>query len=303
VRFHLVLALHKEAPVALLDWLFGSKFKEFLTAGPSLNDHPPAPAWDRVQAGNTTAFKSGWFTDARRVDAHPGRMGGSIVPQAAVVHTTDMTPKSFDDLVKAWATTGGAPNRYSAANFLLGRDPGQGLVQMVPITRNSNHAGGPTKNGLALHGWWVTKEGRFIHPNTIAVGIEVHSNGLLAWKPGSKGVAQFIEDKKVKAEYSGDDLYVDDLNRPWHRVTEYQLETLEHLLVSLKPSLKPLAEGVDHKADAAYVKDHTRWDMSYAYATSRSLVGHASLDPINKTDPGPQLMHFINEFAHKDGWV
>lgn len=48
------------------------------------------------------------------------------------------------------------------------------MVQFAPITRNANHAGGKT------HGWWYTRaggRGRLIHPNTVAVGIELDNAG------------------------------------------------------------------------------------------------------------------------------
>lgn len=292
--------------MALFDWLFGTRnIFEFATAGPAEDEHPFTTVTDRVTAANTGTFRGGVYEGARWVPAHRGRIGGSIVPQAVVVHTTDMVPKSFDALVNAWNTRGGAPNMYSAAHFVLGPTAKQGLVQMVPITRNANHAGGETKNGFTYHGWWVTKDGRFIHPNTISVGIEVHNAGLLTWKPGSLQTAQFIENKKVVAEFSRaeGEVYVDSLGRPWEAVTEYALVQLATLLSALRSSLKPLEPGVTHKGDAAYIKDRSRWDTSYAYAQAHGLVGHVSLDPINKTDPGPQLMAFINNFAQNEGWV
>lgn len=236
----------------------------------------------------------GEYGGATQIPAYAQRVGGSIAPRAAVIHTTDMMPRSWEALLRAWGQTigGGA-----CANFLLGRDPSQGLVQMVSILRNANHAGGNP------HGWWVDehREGIRVHPNTIAVGIEVHSAGRLEWL--SKDRAVFQEDHKTLGEFSvaTGEVHVDELGRPWHKLTEYQLETLEALLVALKPVLGDIGT-LQPQANAAYVKDRSKWDTSYAVPAASSLVGHVSLDVINRSDPGPQGMAFINEFARKDGW-
>lgn len=298
---HLVLALFKETNVGLFDWVFGvgTPVAEFLTQGPAADEHPWTDVGERYTAAHTDTFTSGWYDRAVFTPAHTGRVGGLIVPETVVVHTTDMPPNDFAGLVKAWSTSAGLG---AAAHFILGRDPDQGLVQMIPITSNANHAGGPTKNGTAIHGWWVTPDGHFVHPNIVAVGIEVHAAGMLYWKKGSTDVAEYVEDRKVRAEFSRSkgDVYVDSLNRPWHAITAYQLDSLGQLLRDLCPSLK--ASTLVPKADAAFIKDRTRWDTSYAVPAANTLVGHVSLDPINKTDPGPQLMTFINDFARKEEW-
>jgi N-acetylmuramoyl-L-alanine amidase-like protein len=236
----------------------------------------------------------GEYSGAAQLPAHARRVGGPITPRAVVVHTTDMLPNAWGALLRAWNQTigGGA-----CAHFLIGRDPKQGLTQMVSVLRNANHAGGNP------HGWWVEehREGIHVHPNTIAVGIEVHAAGRLEWL--TKDRAVFQEDHKTLGEFSvsAGEVHVDDLGRPWHKLTEYQLETLEAVLLALKPVLHDIGT-LQPLANAAYVKNRSKWDTSYAVATASSLVGHVTLDTINRSDPGSQGMTFINQFAQKDGW-
>lgn len=304
MRVRLVLEMREEEAVefpfaAIAKW-FGllKQVGELGTQGPADDEqlvHTGASNW----AGHTAAFSSGWYDGVKVVQANAGRVGVPIVPEAVVVHTTDMLPDAFNALLKAWSTSAGSG---AAAHFILGRTPEQGLVQMIPITRNGNHAGGPTKSGKVLHGWFVTKTGALIHPNLLSVGIEVHNAGALQWKPGSDyRIAQYVDNKRVLAEFVDGDTFVDNFGRPWHAATKYQLETLEQLLIDLHPVLK--VSSVEPRADAAFIQDRSRWDTSYAVPTANTLVGHVSLDPINKTDPGPQLMTFINALAQKEHWT
>lgn len=85
-----------------------------------------------------------------------------------------MVPGTYAALVRAWQTKPGAGN---AAHFLIGRHDIDGVTQFAPITRNANHAGGKT------HGWW-SSGARLVHPNTIAVGIELDNAGRLARAAG-----------------------------------------------------------------------------------------------------------------------
>lgn len=237
----------------------------------------------------------GEYTGARHVAAGPRRMGGPITPRAVVVHTTDMLPRSFDALIRAWQ--GGAG---PCAHFIIGRTPEQGLVQMVPILRNGYHAGA---GAGATHGWWVDehREGLRVHPNDLAVGIELHSAGRLSWL--TKDRATYSEDHKVLGEFSvaAGEVHVDDLGRPWHKILDYQLDTLRDLLTALKPNLADIG-NLHPAANAAYVKNRSKWDTSYAVAVSRTLVGHVTLDTVNREDPGPQGMAFLNTFAEGNNW-
>lgn len=236
----------------------------------------------------------GEYSGATQIPANARRVGGPITPRAVVVHTTDMLPNAWPALLKAWSQTIGGG---SCAHFLIGRTPEQGVVQMVPIVHNANHAGGKP------HGWWMNehREGIHVHPNTISVGIELHGAGRLEWLTRDRAV--FQEAHKTLGEFSvaAGKVYVDELGRPWHALTDYQLEALEGLLVALKPELADIGE-LQPVANAAFVKNRSKWDTSYGAPVARSLVGHVSLDTINRTDPGPQGMAFINNFAQKDNW-
>jgi len=199
-----------------------------------------------------------------------------------VVHTTDMYPGTFDALVRAWVTR---PGRGNAAHFLIGRTEADGVVQFAPITRNANHAGGPT------HGNWRTPSGALVHPNTMSVGIELDCAGKL--KLDSDGRAHYPADgwliPKGDVDWSG--------RMPWHAVTGYQMENLRRLLLDLRAVLKPLESGWTVSPSGSY-RDNgvSPWADPYG----PHVVGHVSLDPVNKTDPGPQVMRALREVSwHK----
>lgn len=234
----------------------------------------------------------GLYDSAAIRPAATGRRGGLITPRAVVVHTTDMLPNGFDGLVRAWSAK---DSTGACAHFILGRDPTQGLVQMVPIVRNGYHADGTG------HGNWVLPNGSKLDPNQTAVGIEVHNAGRLDWLTADKAV--YSENHKALAEFRVGlgEVFVDDLGRPWHAATRYQFDMLAQLLSDIKPHLTALMGAVPVPG-TALVKDRSKWDMSYAVPVARSLVGHASLHPAAKMDPGPQLMAFINDFAKNEGW-
>jgi N-acetylmuramoyl-L-alanine amidase CwlA len=130
------------------------------------------------------AFSSGgWWSIATRREAHRDHVGGAIAPFAVVVHTTDMTPESFDGLVHRWGTEVGEGN---GAHFIIGRSEVQGVIQLVPINRNANHAGGE-QSGSFVAGT------QHWQPNHVAVGIELHCAGGLRqhdgrWRLFEKGV-------------------------------------------------------------------------------------------------------------------
>lgn len=267
---------------ALKGFLGVLKVPEFDTASPPVESMLPAFRRDGT-----------WRQADREVDPHPYRLGYAAWPGAVVVHTTDMLPNTFEPLLKQWHSTPGAG---ACANMLIGRDAKQGVVQLTPFGRNGNHAGGPTHGNF----YYVdeAKGTKAIHPNLVTFGIEVHGAGRLFWKKGSGfRVAQFIEDKKVKGEFGIADIYIDSLNRPWHLVTNYQLERLDALLADLKPMLtgtlfKVLPSG-PWKENA----------VEFAKPFLAQLVGHASLDPVSKSDPGPQLMEHITLTGKALGYV
>lgn len=230
-------------------------------------------------------WTSGWWSGARKVQLHPGRMGGIIMPFGAVVHSTDIHPDDWSGLLHGYATQ---PARGNAAHFGLGRTPEQGEIQWAPITRNANHAGGSS------HGVYMVN-GVAYHPNLVTVSIEVHNAGGLrlvdgAWRwgesPGSgkpwvpHGAAFPVEDVEPDPIRPG---------RGWHKPTAYQLERLKTLLDELEQVLNPLPVGA--KTEARGKEQVPKWGIP---RTARR-VGHVSLDPDNRSDPWPLIMAFVNQ--------
>ncbi len=242
------------------------------TAGPDHDEHPIVPPAQPMPA----VFAGGVWYRAVYMPAHPGRVGPAIVPKTLVVHTTDMMPDSFQALVKAWTTSA---TNGACAHFLIGRDATQGVVQFVPITKNGNHAGG------LIHGNYKLPTGALLHPNVVAVGIELHGAGLLRLTNG-KWVHQ---DSGRVVESS--DVYVDSHKRGWHVITPYQLRMLAALIVDL--GLPGLPVGTTVAPDATYASQGV---ADYAGTNlGPTIVGHCTLDPINKTDPGSQVMSWLKD--------
>lgn len=224
------------------------------TAGPT----PPIPRWS-----------DGWWDGARRVPAHPGRLGGVIKPWASVVHTTDMLPEEWDALLRAWTERVGDG---ACATFLIGRDAAHGTVQLAPTTRNANHAGGPT------HGVFDTQLARGLHPNLTAIGIELHCAGGVhliggQWRLVEGGAAH-------GAPLPADEVEVDRTRpgRGWHTITDYQRAQLLALLGELEQVLAPMPAG------AATRTAGEKPDAFTAMPTGR-VVTHAQLDPAARADP------------------
>lgn len=249
----------------------------------------------------------GWYSEARRVDAYHGRLGGVIEPETFVIHTTDCMPGSMPAIVKSWTTTVG---NGACANFIIGRNPDDGLVQLAATTRNGAHAGGSKfVNGQwsPWHGWYVAWQGVdhgfrvprvgdtganvTIHPNTIAIGIELDCAGYLG-RPVGDGVRvvsrRWIH-PDTKREVAACDVDVDERGIGWHKVTSYQLDTLAALIDAVRPTMKPVRPGLRVSPNGTY-KDN---GVSWASTQQADVVGHVTLDPTNKTDPGPFVMDWI----------
>ncbi len=237
---------------------------EWGTAGPADYPHPidvvhaPAPRWD-----------NGWWAGAIRKPAHPGRVGGAISPWATVVHTTDMPAEDWSALVSSWTSK---PGEGACAHFLIGRDEQAGVLQMAPIVRNANHAGGPG------HGVFDTATKTGIHPNLVCVGIEVHCAGGLR---KINGAWRFVEDGACHGAPIPDADVIPDPQRPgrgWHRVTEYQYTQLGALLDDLESVLAPLPK-------AAMTQAFGETPDAFAVMPTARVVTHAQLDPVHRADP------------------
>jgi hypothetical protein len=259
------------------------------TVGPSGDEHPPVAtlAVVNAQAGNagaspvwapSPAWDSGWWAYARPEHAHAGRIGRTIIPRAIVVHTTDTMPGGFASIVKSWTSKPGGGN---AAHFMIGRTAEDGVVQFAPITKNTNHAGG------ARHGWFKSA-GYLVHPNTCTVGIELDSGGSL--RKRSDGTWYQPDTNRSVAD---SDVYVDTRGRGWHVVTPYQRETLKKLCDDLQACLTPFGEGTTIVPTGSYKENAVLWADSGGYLYPRNCVGHVTLDPVRKTDPGPQVIGWL----------
>ena len=221
------------------------------------------------------AFQNGWWSLATQRNAHSGRVGGNIQPFSTVVHTTDVVPEAWNTLLNSWVTQAGDG---SCAHFAVGRNANEGLLQLVPITRNANHAGGPG------HGNFVAN-GQSWHPNLVSVGIELHSAGLVRrvngqWRLVENGVPQghAIPDSDVIPRPQSPDL-------GWHVVTEYQYEQLDALLTGLESVLNPLPAGC--------VAQSIEQPPAYGVFPTGRIVGHVSLTAARRGDPWPPTCDWL----------
>lgn len=238
-----------------------------------------------------TALKAWtWHPAATRRPAHPGRIGTRINPWAIVLHTTDMLPDTFGALVNSWTTQKG---KGQCAHFLIGRTPEQGLIQFAPIDRNANHAGGSKEiepgKWVPDHGWFRTTKQLLIHPNLVSVGIEIHNAGQLRLIDGQWRSWDYGRKRPQGFPFDPADVEVDlrRKDRGWHKLTQYQHDTLTALLHALDARLAPVPDGISIETNGPQVHP-------WAKVTSVRIVGHVTLDPDRKTDPGPEVMR---EFA------
>lgn len=251
---------------------------EWKTVGPDPGEYPVVTAGDIAHVAekvNVGEFKEGRWSLATYKEMYPGRIGRAIIPRTLVVHTTDMRPGTFAALVRNWTSQLG---RGNGAHFLIGRTANDGVVQFAPIFRNANHAGGIKPGSIGG-----------IHPNTCSVGVELDNAGRLV----REAYGQRWLHPDTKTFIPTKDVFVDEKGRGWHKVTAYQLEMLSYLWNALKPILKPWPDGTKVQPNATYASQGAQ----YAECVSPSLIGHASINPVNKTDPGPQVMAEINKWA------
>lgn len=237
---------------------------------------------------------SGWYRNSTQVLAHPSRMGGAIVPEAIVVHTTDCMPGSMPAILNSWSKTSG---NGACAHAIIGRSPTDGVVQMIPFNRNGNHAGG------LKHGWYGmprvdpktgTDTGALalIHPNTIAIGIELDCAGYLGHPVAGKWIHP-----DTKREVTAADVEVDPAGKGWHKVTQYQLDQLGAMIDAIR-AWDAFAAAVAQRGTLQVVPNGSYRDngVPWGDVTGKTgVVGHVTLDPTNKTDPGPFMMAWIRQ--------
>lgn len=229
----------------------------------------------------------GWLQGVvRHVPINPGRVGKPIVPRGMVVHTTD-TLGGMAAILKSWTET--SLGGYGA-HYLLGRRaatdadrtatyPSGGLVQMVPITRNGNHVGGRNSR----YGRVMTPAE--LHPNSVYVGIELENGGRLVSLNG-----HFVhQDSGVVVP--PDDVDIDERGKPWHKITAYQFETLAKVLDAHQAHMTYLPKGSFLNPNGTYLGNGVVWGAM----PGTRFVGHVTLDPIQKTDPGPIMMKWLRD--------
>jgi hypothetical protein len=236
-----------------------------------------------------TINATGEYSRAKQTPAHPGRRGAAITPCALVIHTTDMVEDSFSGLVDRTMHEAGNGAGY---HWLIGRTPAQGVLQMTSAFRNGNHAGGSRNVGTAYAPRWIPFHGNFklangqlVHPNTWALGIEVHNAGYL----GHRGPHGYVHQDSGRI-IADADVHVDQYGIGWQRVTQYQLDELALLTAAVRAILAPMPAGVTIAPNGTYAANRAQW----AVTRTAQIVGHATLDPLNKNDPGPVLIDWIN---------
>lgn len=238
----------------------------------------------------------GYLKSARRCKAHPTRVGGEIDAMCIVVHTTDCGPGTMQGILKRWHEETG---EGCAATFMLGRReatpeeiatepyPSCGVVQMVSIKYNANHAGGSRKvNGafVPYHGNFKI-DGKIVHPNSCTNGIEIDNAGRLI---KSHGVWYHTDSGR---SFTDAEVFVDERGKGWELVTDYQLTQLGMLIDALDAQLAHFPDGVEVVPNG----NHDSNGVGWAKTAQTRVVAHATLDPNNKTDCGPQVWAYLQK--------
>lgn len=277
-----------------------ARARELATAAPPLAPAADTAGGDDHLADESPTWDGGRYLGAQWSPIHPGRVGRAIRPWCVVVHTTDMHPSTFGALLRRWQRIA---DRGAGAHFLLGRDSSQGLHQLARVDRNGNHAGGPT------HGW-LDVAGKRVHPNAVSVGIEVHCAGNVIERGGRWWCWQRKDvdgDGDRDLVPVGEPLPPEDVEpdprhpgRGWHRPSAYQLGELERLLYALGhcPVLVPPPPASQWGVSPNGAEHLPRWaPPPHGTVGTVPVLGHCSLDPARKTDPGPVLSRWLAQLG------
>jgi hypothetical protein len=179
--------------------------------------------------------------------------------------------------MRSWTATPGAG---SCAHFAIGRTESDGLIQLVSIRRNANHAGGPS------HGVWRRVGSSDQHPNLCSVGVELHLAGGVRLLDG--GWRLFEGGHAVGAPLPAAEVKVDPARagRGWHLPSAYQLATLASLLDALEAVLQPVPRD-------AWPTSTGEAAPAYARGLGPRVTSHATLDPARRADPWPPVCEWL----------
>lgn len=277
--------------------MIGAFLREVMAAARARLESPPEPDTAGGDAADEASpWAGGRYLGAKWSPIHPGRVGGAIRPWATVVHTTDMAPESFGSLLRAWKASAG---RGAGAHFLLGRDASQGLHQLADVGVNGNHAGGKPAHG------WIAVGGKMLHPNRVTVGIEVHCAGRLIldsagrWRRWTREAGRTVPTGAPipAADVEPDPVHKD---RGWHLPTPYQLVELEALLRALGecPVMVPAPAASQWRVAPSGPEHMPTWAPSVVIG-GRPVLGHVTLDPARKSDPGLVLSRWLAGIADR----
>lgn len=125
-----------------------------------------------------------------------------------------------------------------------------------------------------------------LHPNTVAIGIELHCAGGVRLVGGHW---RLVEGGVVHGAPLPDSEVTPDPQRPgrgWHQVTDYQLARLGELLDALSSVLAPVPAGCVKVAFG-------ETPPAYAIIPGAQLATHAELDPVHRADPWPQVCEWL----------
>jgi hypothetical protein len=223
------------------------------------------------------------FQEFTQVPMHTGRVGPVIKPRGIIWHYTAMLESTELPLVTAWQQNRGKGN---GATFLVRRN-GQ-IIQLAPITKNSNHAGGSSTGRIYFTGSARDNERTTPwHPNSVCIGVELSNPGRVrrddrGWRIAYTGADRVPVDESVYKIVSDESLkmFTKSANWGWVEYTQEQRIAAVEIIVACGIA------GV--RDEPAIVKRKKINGKEYGEVSIGSMrLGHEDLDPSRKSDPGP----------------